>query len=100
MPSGASTGDDIGGRRLAPRTVIPCPCCNPQDPGYREAEQFNFSSLVPPMLFMGSVSEFKRVPRFSARVLINNSDRVDLDQVAGGQRHYTEHHVRRLVLAE
>jgi hypothetical protein len=35
-----------------------------------------------------------------ARVLINNSDRVNLDQVAGGQRRYTDHHVRRLMLAE
>jgi hypothetical protein len=49
---------------------------------------------------VGQPPNARRVPRFSARVLINNSDCVDLDQVDGGQRRYTEHHVRRLVLAE
>jgi hypothetical protein len=32
--------------------------------------------------------------------LINDCDRVNLDQVAGGQRRYSEHHVRWLVTAE
>lgn len=31
---------------------------------------------------------------------INDRDRIDLDQIARGQRRYTEHHVRGLVISE
>ena len=39
-------------------------------------------------------------PRQRSSWSINDRDRVNFDQVAGGQRRYAEHHVRWLVISE